>query len=62
MFAPFFCRHAALIKRALQDVSPEELQLLELILTKVGKHAESFAQNKTAPYLSLKVSHETRHD
>jgi hypothetical protein len=34
MFAPVFHRHAALIKRALQDVSSEELQRLELIFKK----------------------------
>src|SRR6266850_2197701 len=41
MFVPLFRRHAALIKRAFQDVSPEELQQLEGVLKKVGKRAES---------------------
>jgi len=31
MFPPLFRRHSALIKRAFQDVSSEELQQLELV-------------------------------
>src|SRR6202142_1513199 len=37
MFVPLFRRHRALIKRAFEDVSPEELQQLEGVLKKVGK-------------------------
>jgi MarR family transcriptional regulator, 2-MHQ and catechol-resistance regulon repressor len=44
MFVPLFRRHAALIKRAFQDVSSEELQQVELILKKVGKRAERLAE------------------
>jgi MarR family 2-MHQ and catechol resistance regulon transcriptional repressor len=47
MFVPLFRRHTALIKRAFQDVSSEELQQLELILKKIGKRAESLAENKS---------------
>jgi MarR family transcriptional regulator, 2-MHQ and catechol-resistance regulon repressor len=47
MFVPLFRRHAALIKRAFQHVSSEELQQLELILKKVGKRAESLAETKS---------------
>jgi len=46
MFLPLFRRHAALIKRAFQDVSSEELQKLEGVLKKVGKRAESLAEKK----------------
>ena len=46
MFVPLFRRHTALIKRALQDVSSEELQQLELILKKIGKRAESLAEKE----------------
>ena len=46
MFVPLFRRHTALIKRALQDVSSEELQQLELILKRIGKRAESLAEEK----------------
>jgi len=46
MFAPLFRRHAALIKRAFQDVSPEELQQLEGVLKKIGKRAKSLAEKK----------------
>src|SRR3984885_5923049 len=51
MFVPLFRRHAALIKRAFQDVSPEELQQLEGVLKKVGKRAESLAEKKAHPGL-----------
>ena len=43
MFVPLFRRHTALIKRAFQDVSAEELQQLERLLKKVGKRAERLA-------------------
>jgi MarR family 2-MHQ and catechol resistance regulon transcriptional repressor len=49
MFAPLFRRHTALIERAFQDVSPEELQKVELILKKIGKRAESLALKKSRP-------------
>jgi len=42
-FLPLFRRHTALIKRAFQDVSSEELRQLELVLKKIGKRAESLA-------------------
>jgi MarR family 2-MHQ and catechol resistance regulon transcriptional repressor len=45
-FVPLFRRHTALIKRAFQDVSSEELQQLELILKKIGKRAESLAEKR----------------
>ena len=48
MFAPLFRRHAELIKRAFQDVSPEEMQQLEGVLKKIGKRAESLAEKKTS--------------
>src|SRR6201984_1936626 len=48
MFAPLFRRHAELIKRAFQDVSPEEIQQLEGVLKKIGKRAESLAEKKTS--------------
>src|ERR1700691_1564931 len=47
MFVPLFRRHAALINRAFQHVSSEELPQLELILKKVGKRAESLAETKS---------------
>jgi MarR family transcriptional regulator, 2-MHQ and catechol-resistance regulon repressor len=46
MFLPLFRRHTALIKRAFQDVSSEEMQQLELVLKKIGKRAESLAERK----------------
>jgi MarR family 2-MHQ and catechol resistance regulon transcriptional repressor len=46
MFVPLFRRHTALINRAFQDVSSEELQRLELVLKKIGKRAESLAEGE----------------
>ena len=44
MFVPLFRRHRALIHRAFQDVSPEELQQLEGVLKKVGKRAKALPE------------------
>lgn len=49
LFLPLFRRHAALINRAFQDVSSEELQQLEAVLKKIGKRAESLAERKGYP-------------
>jgi MarR family 2-MHQ and catechol resistance regulon transcriptional repressor len=46
IFVPLFRRHAALIKRAFQDASSEELQQLDLVLKKIGECAESLAEKK----------------
>lgn len=48
MFVPLFRRHTALIKRAFQDVSSEELEQIEQVLKKVGKRAESLADKNGA--------------
>jgi MarR family 2-MHQ and catechol resistance regulon transcriptional repressor len=48
VFLPLFRRHTTLIKRAYEDVSPEELQQLEGVLKKVGKRAGSLAENPRA--------------
>jgi MarR family 2-MHQ and catechol resistance regulon transcriptional repressor len=45
-FVPLFRRHTALIKRAFQDVSSEELEQLEVVLKKIGRCAESLAEKK----------------
>jgi DNA-binding MarR family transcriptional regulator len=45
-FLPLFRRQTALIKRAFQDVSSEQMQQLELVLKKIGKRAESLAERK----------------
>jgi MarR family transcriptional regulator, 2-MHQ and catechol-resistance regulon repressor len=46
MFVPLFRRHTALIKRAFQEVSSEELEQLEAVLKKIGKRAENLAEKK----------------
>jgi MarR family 2-MHQ and catechol resistance regulon transcriptional repressor len=49
MFLPIFRRHAALIKHAFRDVSPQELQQLEAVLKKIGKRAYKLAEKKAQP-------------
>ena len=46
VFHPFFRRHAALIKGVFQDVSPEEIEQLEIVLKKIGRRAESLAEKQ----------------
>ena len=40
-FVPLFRQHAALVKRAFQDVSPEDQKRLQELLKKIGKRAEA---------------------
>ena len=47
MFLPLFRRHSALIQRAFQDVSLEEIRQLELVLKKIGKRAESLVEKRS---------------
>ena len=44
MFVPLFRQHAALIKRAFQGVTAEELGQLERVLKKIGKRADALAK------------------
>jgi len=44
MFVPLFRRHAALINRAFQDFSPEDMRQLEVALKKIGRRAESLTR------------------
>ncbi len=60
MFAPLFRRHAALIKRAFQDVSSEELQQLKAVLKKIGKRAESLAEQKGHSLLLMRLNRPSR--
>jgi MarR family transcriptional regulator, 2-MHQ and catechol-resistance regulon repressor len=43
VFVPIFRQHAALIKRAFQDVSPEERRQMEKVLKRIGRRAEELA-------------------
>jgi MarR family transcriptional regulator, 2-MHQ and catechol-resistance regulon repressor len=53
VFVPVFRQHAALIKRAFQDVSPEEQRQMEKVLKKIGRRAEELANKRaTARILS----------
>jgi len=46
VFVPIFLQHAALIKRAFQDVSPKEQRQMEEILKKIGRRAEKLGQQE----------------
>jgi MarR family transcriptional regulator, 2-MHQ and catechol-resistance regulon repressor len=46
VFIPIFRQHAALIKRAFQDVSPEEQRRLEEPLKRIGRRAEGLAEQE----------------
>ena len=40
VFLPIFRQHATLLKRAFQDVSPDEQRQMEEVLKKIGRRAE----------------------
>ncbi|HXN99095.1 MAG TPA: MarR family transcriptional regulator [Candidatus Acidoferrales bacterium] len=46
VFVPIFRQHAALIKRAFQDVSPAEQHRLEQVLKRIGRRAEKLAEQE----------------
>ena len=47
VFVPIFRQHAALIKRAFQDVSPEEQRHMEELLKRIGRRAEKLAEQES---------------
>ena len=47
VFVPIFRQHAALIKRAFQDVSPEEQRQMEEVLKKIGRRAEDLRERES---------------
>jgi MarR family transcriptional regulator, 2-MHQ and catechol-resistance regulon repressor len=46
VFVPIFRQHAALIKRAFQDVSPEEQRQMEGVLKRIGRRAEELGEQE----------------
>jgi MarR family transcriptional regulator, 2-MHQ and catechol-resistance regulon repressor len=46
VFVPIFRQHAALIKRAFQDVSPEEQRQLEEVLERIARRAEELGEHE----------------
>jgi MarR family 2-MHQ and catechol resistance regulon transcriptional repressor len=44
IFLPVFRQHAALIRRAFQDVSPKERRRLEEVLKRIGRRAEKLGE------------------
>ena len=49
VFIPIFRQHAALIKRAFQDVSPKERRQLEEALKRIGRRAEKLGEEEGHP-------------
>jgi MarR family 2-MHQ and catechol resistance regulon transcriptional repressor len=47
VFVPIFRQHAALIKRAFQDVSPEEQRQMEGVLKRIGRRAEELGEQES---------------
>jgi MarR family transcriptional regulator, 2-MHQ and catechol-resistance regulon repressor len=46
VFVPIFRQHAALIKRAFQDVSPREQRQMEEVLKRIGRRAEELSEQE----------------
>jgi MarR family 2-MHQ and catechol resistance regulon transcriptional repressor len=46
IFLPVFRQHAALIRRAFQDVSPKERRQLEEVLKRIGRRAEKLGKEE----------------
>jgi MarR family transcriptional regulator, 2-MHQ and catechol-resistance regulon repressor len=46
VFVPIFRQHAALIKRAFQDLSPEEQRQMEEVLKRIGRRAEELGEQE----------------
>lgn len=46
VFVPIFRQHSALIKRAFQEISPEEQRQLEQVLERIARRAEELAEQE----------------
>ena len=46
VFVPIFRQHAALIKRAFQDVSPDEQRQMEEVLKRIERRAEDLGEEQ----------------
>ena len=46
VFVPIFRQHAALVKRAFQDVSPEEQRQMEEVLERIARRAEELGEQE----------------
>jgi MarR family 2-MHQ and catechol resistance regulon transcriptional repressor len=46
VFVPILRQHAALIKRAFQDVSPDEQRQMEEVLKRIGRRAEELGEQE----------------
>jgi MarR family 2-MHQ and catechol resistance regulon transcriptional repressor len=45
VFVPVFRQHAALVRRAFQDVSPEEQRQMEEVLERIARRAEELVEH-----------------
>ena len=46
VFVPIFRQHAALVKRAFQDVSPDEQRQMEEVLERIARRAEELSEQE----------------
>jgi DNA-binding MarR family transcriptional regulator len=46
VFVPIFRQHAALVKRAFQEVSPEEQRQMEEVLKRIARRAEELGEKE----------------
>jgi MarR family transcriptional regulator, 2-MHQ and catechol-resistance regulon repressor len=46
VFVPIFRQHAALVKRAFQDVSPEDHRQMEEVLERIARRAEELSERE----------------
>jgi MarR family transcriptional regulator, 2-MHQ and catechol-resistance regulon repressor len=46
VFVPVYRQHAALIKRAFQEISPDERRQLEELLKRIGRRAQELAEQE----------------
>jgi MarR family 2-MHQ and catechol resistance regulon transcriptional repressor len=49
VFVPIFRQHAALLKRAFKDVSPNEQRQMEDVLKRIGRRAEALGEQEGDP-------------
>jgi MarR family 2-MHQ and catechol resistance regulon transcriptional repressor len=46
VFVPIFRQHAALLKRAFQEISPDEQRQMEEVLKRIGRRAEELGEQE----------------
>ena len=49
VFVPIFSQHAALLKHAFQEISPDEQRQMEEVLKRIGRRAEALGEQEGDP-------------